>query len=276
MARPSITTAGPISTTEAGFARLLGERRPSDTVVRILAFVGMLAVWQLLSMQLPRIFFASPARTVEAMNRMIVTGELGAAWRESLGVLVAALAISAGSGIGLGILLGRFRFADRFFEPLLTGLFMTPRVALIPIISLWLGYQEVSKIVVVFLFSFFEIFFTVRNGVRTIDAQFVEVARAYCVPERVMLRRVILPAATPFVVTGLRLGLLHGMVGIVLAGFFLENNGIGGLINIEAENFRVAGLFAALITVAAVGVAMNYSLRWLETRVAPWQPRAFG
>jgi sulfonate transport system permease protein len=275
MARPAITTAGAISTTEAGFARRLGDRRPSDTVVRVITFLSLLAVWQLLSMQLPRIFFASPGRTVEAMNRIIGTGALQDAWRESLSVLVVALAISAASGIGLGILLGRYRFADRFFEPLLTGLFMTPRIALIPIISLWLGYQEPAKIVVVFLFSFFEIFFTVRNGVRTIDAQFVEVARAYCVPERVMLRRVILPAATPFVVTGLRLGLLHGMVGIVLAGFFLENNGIGGLINMEAENFRVAGLFAALITVAAVGVAMNYSLRWLEARVAPWQPRAF-
>lgn len=275
MARSSITTAGPIPTSAAGFARRLVERRPSDNVVRILTFLGLLAGWQLLSMMLPRIFFASPGKTAEAMDRMITTGALGDAWRESLGVLVVALAISAGSGIGLGILLGRYRLADRFFEPLLTGLFMTPRVALIPIIALWLGYQEASKVVVVFLFSFFEIFFTVRNGVHTIDAQFVEVARAYCVSERVMLRRVILPATTPFVVTGLRLGLLHGMVGIVLAGFFLEANGIGGLIVEAAATWRVADVFAALITVAAFGVAMNYSLRWLEARVAPWQPRAF-
>jgi ABC-type nitrate/sulfonate/bicarbonate transport system permease component len=270
-----MTTAGPMATTEAGFVRGLAERRPPDALVRILTFLGALAIWQLLSMLLPRILFASPGKTAEAMDRMLRTGALVDAWRESFGVLVVALAISAGSGVGLGILLGRFRLADRFFEPLLTGLFMTPKIVLIPIISLWLGYQEAPKIVVVFLFSFFEIFFTVRNGVRTIDAQFVEVAQAYCVPEFVMLRRVILPAATPFVVAGLRLGLLHGMVGIVLAGFFLENDGIGGLINIEAESFRVAGLFAALITVAAVGVAMNYSLRWIEARVAPWQTQAF-
>lgn len=275
MATPSLRTTGLTSAPAASIAQGWGERRPSDTVIRIVTFFGVLGVWQLLGMLLPRILFAGPRDTIDAMNRLIATGKLGAAWAESIGILVAGLAISAGLGVGLGILLGRFRAADRFFQPMLTGLFMMPRIALIPIISLWLGFQTTPKIVVVFLFSFFEIFFTVRNGVRSIDAQFVEVARAYCVPERVMLRRVILPATTPFVVTGLRLGLLHGMVGMVLAGFFLETNGIGGLISDEAELWSIPGVFAALITVAAFGVAMNYSLRWLETRVAPWQPRAF-
>jgi ABC-type nitrate/sulfonate/bicarbonate transport system permease component len=148
---------------------------------------------------------------------------------------------------------------------------MTPRIALLPIITLWLGFGDGAKILVVFLFSFFEIFFTVRNGVRTIDAEYVEVSRAYCVSERTMLQKVVLPASIPFVITGLRLGLLHGMVGVVLAGFFLENNGIGGLIFEAGTNFRVPALFAALLTVMLVGVAINQTLRTLERRVAPWR-----
>lgn len=275
MATPSVRTVGRTSPLQASLARRVGNRLLSDNLVRLLTFLALLAIWQLLSMIIPRILFASPGRMVEAFERMVRTGTLANAWVETFGVLIVALTLAAASGVSLGILLGRFRMADRFFEPVMTALFMTPRIALLPIIALWLGFQDPAKILVVFLFSFFEIFFTVRNGVRTIDAEFVEVARAYCIPEGVMLRRVILPATTPFVITGLRLGLLHGMVGVVLAGFFLENNGIGGLINREAESFRVAGLFAALLTVAAVGVTMNYGLRYLERRVAPWKDRSW-
>jgi ABC-type nitrate/sulfonate/bicarbonate transport system permease component len=125
--------------------------------------------------------------------------------------------------------------------------------------------------VVVFLFSFFEIFFTVRNGVQTVDAEFIEVARSYSIPERQMLTKVVMPAILPYIATGLRLGLLHGMVGVVLVGFFLENNGIGGLLYYEGQDFRIAGLFAGLFTVMVVGLVINQTLRWVERRVAPWR-----
>ena len=86
-----------------------------------------------------------------------------------------------------------------------------------------------------------------------------------------MLWKVVLPASLPFVVTGLRLGMLHGFVGLVLAGFFLENSGIGGLVFNEGTNFRSFGLLAALFTVAIVGVVLNSSLYRLERIVAPWR-----
>ena len=174
----------------------------------------------------------------------------------------------------LDAVFGRFRLLDRFLEPILMALFMTPKVALLPLIALWLGYQDPAKILLIFLFSFFEIFFTVRNGVRTIDRDFVEVARSYSIPESIMLRKVVLPAAVPYVITGLRLGMLHGMVGVVLAGFFLENNGIGGLIFDAGGSFRVPDLFAALLTVAAVGLAISVGIRILERTIAPWKERA--
>jgi sulfonate transport system permease protein len=75
----------------------------------------------------------------------------------------------------------------------------------------------------------------------------------------------------PYVVTGLRLGLLHGMVGVVLVGFFLENNGIGGLLYYHGQDFRVSALFAGLFTVMLVGLAVNITLKSLERRLAPWR-----
>lgn len=267
-------TRSAAATSELTFGRaprLRGLHLSRDWAVRIVAFVGFLTAWEAAGRIFPRLIFAGPGRTMEALQRMVNQGQLQAAWAESLGVLITALALAAVSGVALGVLLGRFVRLDRFLEPILTALFMTPRIALLPIIALWLGFQDPAKILVVFLFSFFEILFTVRNGVRTIDAEYVEVARSYNIDDWTLLRKVILPASTPYVITGLRLGLLHGMVGIVLAGFFLENNGIGGLISNEAESIRVHGIFAALLTVAAVGVALNQGLRWLERRAAPWR-----
>jgi ABC-type nitrate/sulfonate/bicarbonate transport system permease component len=274
------TAPGRTSTAGArlGPIRSVIDRIGPDNLLRVGTLIGLLAAWEGIFRVLEGanarragLIFTSPGRTADTFREFIVDGSLAEAWGETLFVLVTALSLAAVSGVVLGILLGRFRTASDLVEPEVTALFLTPRIALLPIIALWFGFGDGAKIVVVFLFSFFEIFFTVRNGVRTIDAEFVEVARAYCIPERVMLQKVVVPAALPFVATGLRLGLLHGMVGVVLVGFFLENNGIGGLLYNEAQDFHVAGLFAGLFTVALVGMAVNQTLRWVEHRLAPWR-----
>ncbi len=254
-----------------GFLSRLASR---DNAIRLGTFVGLMVLWQGLSLFIRPIIFTSPQRAWDALWGLVNDGSLAEAWGETLFILITGLAIAAVLGVTLGVLFGRYRTASDLFEPELTALFMTPRVALLPIISLWLGFGDPAKILLVFLFSFFEIFFTVRNGVRTIDHEFIEVARAYNVSDGVMLQKVVLPASLPFIVTGLRLGLLHGMVGVVLAGFFLENNGIGGLIFNEAQSFDIPGLFAGLVTVMFVGVAINQTLKTAERRIAPWRVAA--
>jgi ABC-type nitrate/sulfonate/bicarbonate transport system permease component len=244
--------------------------RGSDWTIRVLATLGLLAAWQVASMLMGRLLMPSPARTVESFVELLENGELVDAWVETLLILGAGLGAIAVAGISLGIVLGRFRLADTFLDPVLTGLFMLPKLALLPIVALWLGYQEPAKIVYIFLFGFFEVLFTVRSGVRAMEAEFVEVARSYAVPERVMLRSIILPASLPFVVTGLRLGLLRGIEGAVIAGFLLESNGIGGLIFNAGVSFRPEILFAGLATVAVVGISINVALHAIERRVAPW------
>ena len=243
----------------------------SDNVLRVATFIGLILAWEALSRALKPLIFTSPGKTLDSLREMVSDGSLAEAWGETLFVLVTALLISAVAGVVLGILLGRFRTASDLVAPPVTAVFLTPRIALLPLIALWFGFGDAAKIVVVFLFSFFEIFFTVRNGVRTVDAEYVEVARSYCIPERVMLQKVVVPASLPYVATGLRLGLLHGMVGVVLVGFFLENNGIGGLLYTEGQDFHISGLFAGLFTVALIGVMINRSLRWAEVKLAPWR-----
>lgn len=242
----------------------------SDWAIRIATFVAFVAVWEWYGRSTNTVTFSSASRTWDAFYDMTVSGELWEAWRSDFAIMFTALTIAAVTGLTLGFVLGRFSTPDKFFEPIFNSFFMTPKIALLPIIALWLGFQFSAKVLVVLMFAFFEIFFTVRSGVKVTDAEYIDVARAYSIPEGMMLRKVIAPASLPFVITGLRLGLLHGMVGVVLAGFFLENNGIGGLISNETSEFKMHTTFAAMITVMFFGVTMNAALRYLERRIAPW------
>jgi sulfonate transport system permease protein len=243
-------------------------------VIRIVTLAIFLGGWEVFGRRTSRVTFASVTRTWEAMVEMVSSGELWEAWRADILIMLTALAISTVIGLSLGFILGRYRSIDTFFEPILNSVFMTPKIALLPIIALWLGYQFQAKVLVVIMFSFFEILFTVRAGVRVTNAEYVDVARAYSIPEGMMLRKIIVPASIPYVITGLRLGLLHGLVGVVLAGFFLEVSGIGGVISNETGNYRMDSTFAAMITVMLVGISINVGLRFLERRVAPWSESA--
>jgi len=251
--------------------RVLTGQTAKDNILLIGTFIGLLLLWEALSRVIKPIIFTSPGRTLDAFVEMVQDGSLLEAWMETLVVLIVALTLAGSLGVVLGIILGRFRTASDLVEPEVTAIFLTPRIALLPLIALWFGFGDPAKIIVVFLFSFFEVFFTVRNGVRTIDKEYVEVANAYCIPERTMLTQVVVPASLPYIATGLRLGLLHGMVGVVLVGFFLQNNGIGGLLYYHGQDFRVPALFAGLFTVMLLGLAINFSLRWVERKVAPWR-----
>ena len=242
----------------------------SSWAVRLLTLAVILTGWEVFGRRTSTVTFASVTRTWNALWDMAVSGDLWKAWRSDLAIMFTALAISAVAGIVLGFVMGRYRLIDNTVEPVFVGVFMTPKIALLPIIAVWLGYQFSAKVLVVILFSFFEVFFTVRDGIKVTNAEYVDVARAYSIPEGMLLTKIIAPATAPYIITGLRLGLLHGMVGVVLAGFFLEANGIGGLISHHTSEFRMHTTFAGMLTVMAVGVVINLGLRLFERWVTPW------
>ena len=265
---PAVARQGP--PTEVARPSWVRRVATSDWTLRLATFVVFIGVWEWYGRSTNTVTFSSASRTWDALYELATSGKLWDAWRSDFGIMFTALSLAAVLGITLGFLLGRFSTPDKFFEPILSALFMTPKVALLPIIALWMGFQFNAKVLLVVLFSFFEIFFSVRNGVKVTDAEYIDVARAYMIPEGMMLRKVIAPASLPYVITGLRLGLLQGMDGLVLVGFFLENNGIGGLISRESSEFKMHTTFAAMISVMFFGVAVNSALRFLERRIAPW------
>jgi ABC-type nitrate/sulfonate/bicarbonate transport system permease component len=247
----------------------------SDPAITVMSLAVFLGLWTYLGTVMNPVLFGSPVATWERLVLLARNGSLWQAWSESLLVLFVGLGAAALLGVGSGVLLGRVPLLLELFSPGLAALFMTPGIALVPLISLWLGWADAPKILLVLIFAFFPVYYTTLGGIRSIDAEFEEISAAYSVRGRRLITQIVLPAALPFVITALRLGMVHGMVAVVLGGFFLESNGIGGLIHSESSSFRMASVFAVLLTVAGFGVLTNEGLQLLERRLVPWKAGDF-
>ncbi|MFI4987411.1 MAG: ABC transporter permease [Alphaproteobacteria bacterium] len=180
-----------------------------------------------------------------------------------------ALSILAGIGIG-GVLAGS-RLARNFFEPWVSLLYATPIVALGPLFIIWLGIGVGSKIAIVFLTAVFPILINTVVGLTLAERTFVEVARSFGASRTQIYAKVRVPAALPFIIAGLRLGVARGLVGVVVAELFGARAGLGFLILTSAQNFDTAALFVGVIILAFAGVVSVECLKWLEGRLAPWR-----
>jgi NitT/TauT family transport system permease protein len=143
-------------------------------------------------------------------------------------------------------------------------------VALVPIIVLWAGFQFTAKVIILFLFAFFPLVINTYQGVKNVDPKLLEVGRSFRCSERQLWANIVLPGALPFIVTGLRLAVGRGLIGMVLADLYTAISGIGYLIVRSASTYRIDKMFVPVVTLGVLGVALTALLRVLERRVAPW------
>ena len=245
-------------------------RRRQVLGIQLVSLLLVLGLWQLVGSRIDPILFTTPAAVAAAAVEMVASGELWAYLWPSLIVLVVGLAIAAAAGIGIGLLLARFWMFEVAIGPYITFLYATPAVALVPIIVLWAGFQFTAKIIVLFLFAFFPIAINTHQGVKNVSPELLEVGRAFRCSERQLWANIILPAALPFIVAGLRLAVGRGLIGMVLADLYTAISGIGYLIVRSASIYRVDKMFVPIIVLGLLGVGMTALIRLVELRLAPW------
>jgi len=209
-----------------------------------------------------------------AALQMVVSGELWSYLWPSLVVMVVGLAVSAVAGITVGLLLARFWALDVALDMYITFLYSTPTVALVPLIVLWVGFESTAKIVILFLFAFFPLVINTYQGVKNVDPRLLEVGRAFRCSERQLWTNIVLPAALPFIVTGLRLAVGRGLIGMVLADLYTAISGIGYLIVRSASTYRVDKMFVPIVVLGLLGITLTALLRAAERWVAPWTAAA--
>jgi sulfonate transport system permease protein len=247
-----------------------GRRRMLVLAIRLVSLAIVLSAWEIGGQRVDQVLFTTPTAVAVAAVQMVISGELWSYLWPSLVVLISGLAISAVAGIAVGLLLARFWVLDVALDMYVTFLYSTPTVALVPLIVLWVGFESTAKIVILFLFAFFPLVINTYQGVKHVDPRLLEVGHAFRCSERQLWTNIVLPAALPFIVTGLRLAVGRGLIGMVLADLYTAISGIGYLIVRSASTYRVDKMFVPIVVLGLLGITLTAFLRAAERWVAPW------
>jgi len=240
-------------------------------IYRLGVLAALLAMWSLAAARLGANIVPTPLETVAAAKAMLANGRLLGAVGDSLGVYLTGFALAVLMAVPLGVVMGGFRILGKTLEVYVFALAATPRVAFIPLIIVLLGLGIEAKIFIVFLGSLMPILLNTYAGVLAADTELIEMARSVGASRGRIFSRIVLPGAVPYVITGLRIGATIGLINTVVAELYTAVSGLGGLLAIYGNTFRMAEYFVVVLALALIGVLMTEGLRHVELRVSRWR-----
>ena len=185
--------------------------------------------------------------------------------------VVAGFCIGAALALVLGAAVGLDRRAEALLDPSFQALRAIPSLAWVPLLLLWLGIDEAPKLVLIAIGAFFPVYMGVASGIRDVDRKLIDVARLYRLDRVALVRRVLLPAALPAIMTGLRNGLSLAWMFMVAAELIAASRGLGYLLSDGRETSRADIVLAAIVLLALLGKISDSLMAALETRWLAWR-----
>ncbi len=263
---------------EAPAPRARGRRLSPAARARLLgsiAVVLFVAAWEAvmrLGMVNP-LFTSAPSRIVATFIQLTHEGTLGNDIRVSGTEFLGGYSLAVVVGILIGVGMGWYRDVSAVLQPFVSALYSTPRIALLPLLIIWLGIGVWSKVAVVFLVAVFQILISTEAGVRAADESLVRTARSFGATDRQIFTTIVLPGAVPFLVAGLRLGLGQALIGIVVGELYAATAGIGYEIAVAGETFQTDRVFVGIVILASASIILMWCLRRLEMKFESWRPQ---
>ena len=237
-----------------------------------LSILAGIALWEIAGRHTSQAFLVPFSVTVVLLWTMAVHGTLFAQFLDSARLFLTGFGLSVAIGVPVGLLLARLPRLRVGVEPYIMLVYATPMVALIPFILSLMGFGFAPKVLVVFLFSVFPILYNTVEGARSIKPELIEVAQSFRSSEWALWREVMLPYTLPYTMTGVRQAIARALVGMVAAEFFLSSTGLGQIIMTASQNFDTAGVYASILLIGLLGVALTRLGLNLEHRFARWRP----
>lgn len=249
--------------------------RHEQLVIGTAAVLIFFVVWQAVGSAriVSRLFLPAPTDVLEAFRELIADGELARDLAVSGQEFFIGYFLAGATAIPLGLLLGWYPRVRYALDPFVTFLYATPRIVLLPLFIIWLGIGVESKIAVIFLGAFFAVLISTTAGVRNLDSHLIRVARSLGAGDLVIFRTIALPGSVPFILTGLRLGIGHALIGVVVGELVAAQFGIGRMMAIAGATFQSSKVFAGLFFIATTGMVLTYVLQRLERHFDAWRPQ---
>jgi NitT/TauT family transport system permease protein len=246
-------------------------RYPAPSTVRWLILGALLVFWELMPRTgfIPELFLPPLSKTLTVLfvNRQ----EYVEALLVTIYEVAFAMLIACGFGILIGAVVGGVALLRNLLLPVFSSLYAVPIVILYPIFTAWFGIGSESKIAFAGIYGFFPVMLSTAAGIRTIEPQYVLAARSMGATLPQLLRRVIIPASIPTVLTGLRLGGALTIIGVVVAEMLTSAAGIGYLVTRYRTILESANVFAAILMILVLSVMFDVLARAIERRTLMWQ-----
>lgn len=257
---------------------LRGYRANERLLLGLLGAALVLGVWEASNrLRLGNaVLLSSPSAVAEAAVRLYTSPDF--LDHLSISGLEFFLGYGAAAVVGLvlGLLVGWYRTVSDVLEPYIVGIYSIPKAALLPLFLIWLGIGIESKVAMVFLWAVFPVIINTTAGVRALEGQFVRLARSFSARDAFLFRTVILPGSVPFILTGLRLSVARGLVGLVTSELYGANAGIGFLVAFNGAQLRIPQMLAGVAVIAAFGVLGTQLLYRVERSFDRWRPAVGG
>jgi ABC-type nitrate/sulfonate/bicarbonate transport system permease component len=242
--------------------------------LRAISLITLGLLWEIVGRTQNAYLLPPLSKIFSAWTELLISGQLFHALLVSLQALVLGFLLSIGLGVPLGLIMGRYRKLESFLDIYMTALLAVPMISFIPFLVIAFGLGLQSRVWIVFLFAFVIITINTAAGVRNVDPTLTEMARSFGARENELFLKVILPAALPMIMAGIRLGMGRAILGMVTSEMILSAVGFGVMLMTFGASFNSPALFATILTIVLLAVALLALIQYLDRRLTPWRATA--
>ncbi len=243
-----------------------------NKIRRFYSIILILVVWEAITGLglIDEMFLPSVSSIALELFKIILSGEIFTHLKVSLFRALSGFFLAVIIGVPAGICIGWFRYIEDFFEPIIAVLYPIPKIALLPLLLLYLGIGYPSQIGIIFLACVFPIIINTYSGVKGVDQVYLNAAKSMGSTQIQILFKIVFPASLPFIFVGLRLSLALSFIVLFAAEMVAANNGLGFLILFSEQTFNVKGVFMGILIIGFLGFVFEGILRVIRVRVLYW------
>jgi NitT/TauT family transport system permease protein len=269
-----IVTAAPTKSSDPSQSAQPASRSGARAFLIALPGLCTALAWELAAWQWPNVarLVSQPTEIARGLVEVVANGTIWQHLQTTLSEMAVGYVIGAIAGVALGLLFGRIKLLGDIFNPYITLFNGIPKVALAPVFVIWFGIGVMSKIAIILTMVFFVVFINTFAGLRSVNEEYVNIARIMGASAWQVAREVFLPATLPFILVGLRAGIPFSVIGAVVGEFIAATKGLGYFINYHQGTYDTNGIFVGVTILAILVVVLDWLLSLVERRLLKWRP----